>query len=188
MVISLWVHIIGLALLRWVPPLPSVTVPPPLLLEIEVPLPEPEPEAQTASKRTPAGARKPSDKLELPAQSVSPGADPDEETISLESKAPKYFSYLGLVKARIKRSWVFPPAARQKHLAGRLTAVFTLDRSGKLRRVTVERSSGHPLLDQAALAAVQRGAPYPGFPKHIDLERLNVRANFDYRIRYIGVK
>ena len=126
---------------------------------------------------------------ERPAAGPKPrGGAPLEDTISLESQAPRYVSYLGQVKARIKRYWIFPPAARERHEAGQLTALFTLDRRGKLLGLSVEKSSGHERLDQAALEAVRGAAPYPGFPQHINLERLNIRARFDYRIRFVGVR
>ncbi|MBU2551856.1 MAG: TonB family protein [Proteobacteria bacterium] len=192
-VISAWIHILGLGLLRYFPPLPDLPTTVPVTLEIESPVPpapgphETRPEVQAA----PASAERSADS-QAPAQPVADSGRqaPNvlEDTISLESKAPQYVSYLGQVKARIKQYWIFPPAARQKQEAGQLTAFFTLDRGGSLLQVLVEKSSGRPHLDQAALEAVRRAAPYPEFPRHINLDRLNIRAHFDYRIRYIGVR
>jgi TonB family protein len=106
----------------------------------------------------------------------------------IESTAPKYLSYLAQVKAGVRNHWIFPPQAREKRATGRLTAVFTIDKTGKLLRIVVEESSGFPILDHAAMEAVRGASPFPPFPDHITLERLNIRAMFDYRIKYINVQ
>jgi protein TonB len=192
MIVSLWIHIIGLATLRYVPPLPTDQTPLPLTLEIEFPLAEeelpPAPDKPAPAEEKQAEPR-PAPVPSLPTpQTETPAPEPEEETISLESKAPTYISYLSQVKGKIKRYWIFPPTAREKRQAGKLTTVFTLDHHGKLLGIFIEKSSGRPLLDQAALEAVRGAAPFPAFPEHIHLKRLNIRAHFDYRIRYIGVR
>jgi protein TonB len=206
MILSLWVHILGLALLRYIPSAPVEPNPAPLVLEIEMPAPpepalKPSPEATAAPMPDPPPEpRQLVDPQELRSVLGDMLADesaqedvqttalpPDEKVISLESKVPEYLSYLGQVKAAINNHWIFPPAARQQRTTGSLSAVFTLDRTGGLRRIVVESSSGHPILDHAALEAVRGAAPFPAFPEHIDLDHLNIRANFDYRIRYINV-
>lgn len=199
MVASLWIHILGLALWQYLPPVPGDPPPPPLMLEIEMPLVE--------QLQPPKEAPKPEPPKEVPVAKETPPPEPvkpvltdsppvahpqtlvaEEDTISLESKAPEYISYLGRIKVRIKNHWIFPPEAREKREFGRLSALFTLDRSGKLLQIIVEESSGNQLLDHAALEAVRGAAPFPSFPDHINLKRLNIRANFDYRIRFISVK
>ena len=206
LVLSLWIHILGLALLRYVPSAPVEPISSPLVLEIEMPAPpepevKPSPESAPPPKPEPAPEPKPMvDSQELRSalgdalagetdqgETVTATLPPDEKVISLESRIPEYLSYLGQVKAAINNHWIFPPAARQQRAVGNLSAVFTLDRTGQLRRIVVETSSGHPILDHAAMEAVRGAAPFPPFPAHIDLDHLNIRANFDYRIRYINV-
>lgn len=191
MIVSLWFHILGLALWRYLPPEPAEPTPPPILLEIDIPALAAKP--LRGSGRTPALKSSPTPVPAVMASGAlaspdSPATSPEEDTISLESKAPKYLSYLGRVKAGIARHWIFPPAARENRETGRLTVVFTLDRAGKLLKIVVEKSSGHPALDQSALEALRGAVPFPPFPEHIKLKRLNIRAYFDYRIRYLIVK
>lgn len=189
MIVSLWFHILGLALWRYIPPEPAEPAAPPIFLEIEAPALAAKPlrgSGQTpAPKSSPGPAVMASGALASP---NTPAPSLEEDIISLESKAPKYLSYLGRVKAGIARHWIFPPAAREKRETGRLTAVFTLDRAGKLLKIVVEKSSGHPALDQSAIEALRGTVPFPPFPEHIKLKRLNIRAHFDYRIRYLTVK
>ena len=205
LVASLWIHILGLAMFKYSPAVPATPTSPPMVLEIEMPPPEEEPEKQPPTETaepqpppTPEEKPAPAAPAEIPpevkdmvatGESFAESTPPpiEEETISLESKAPEYLSYLGQVKTRIYQHWIFPPLARQKRQTGQLTAVFTVDNQGQLQRIIVEESSGHPILDHAALEAVRGAAPFGPFPSHINLQRLNIRANFDYRIRYIKV-
>ena len=121
-------------------------------------------------------------------ETEKPGqVSPTEETISLESRVPKYLSYLGRVKAGINVHWIFPPSARQNRESGRISVIFTVNRQGQLINIEVLESTGRPILDHAAMEAIRGAAPFDPFPDHINLERLNIRAHFDYRIRYVGV-
>ena len=60
----------------------------------------------------------------------------------------------------------YPEAARGK-LYGSLVLTVVIKASGDLERVELNRSSGKPLLDEAALRIVKMAAPYPAFPKAI---------------------
>ncbi|MBW2086850.1 MAG: energy transducer TonB [Deltaproteobacteria bacterium] len=187
LVISAWVHILGFALLQYVPPLPASMSSPPLVMEVEIDVaslkkPVLEELKKTADRVLTDKASKTSVKAVLDADSEN------EDTISLESKAPEYLSYMHQIKNRIKNHWIYPAGAQKNIAGGRLMAVFTLSSDGRLLRVVLDSSSGHAVLDEAALEALHRAAPYPGFPDHIKLKRLNIRAVFDYRFQYIGVK
>ena len=172
---------------------------PPLVLEVELPPPPEEaPEAPEPSPtpEPPSPAEPPEEKPVIPpgpgmtpapGGSETPGLPPEEDIISLESREPEYIDYLGKIKAMVKNHWIFPPEARQRRESGRLTAVFTVDNQGELLRIVVEESSGYSILDHAALEGVRGAAPFPPFPDHITLPRLNIRAHFDYRIKYVSV-
>lgn len=67
------------------------------------------------------------------------------------------------VKARIERKKVYPDTARNLGMYGEVEVLYELDRSGGLIRAEVLTSSGHKLLDQAALRAVKSGV-YGKFP------------------------
>ena len=69
--------------------------------------------------------------------------------------------YPAQVLAWIERHKRYPPRASDRRLAGEAVVALTLDRRGRLRRVELIQSSGHPLLDEAAIDAVQRADPFP---------------------------
>jgi protein TonB len=49
----------------------------------------------------------------------------------------------------------YPPMARRLGETGKVVLRVTLDERGSVARASVERSSGHPRLDEAALGAVR---------------------------------
>lgn len=69
--------------------------------------------------------------------------------------------YPDRVLAWIERNKRYPPRASDRRLEGEAVVALTLDRRGRLRRVELIQSSGHPLLDEAAIDAVQRADPFP---------------------------
>ncbi|OYU47310.1 MAG: hypothetical protein CFE31_17470 [Rhizobiales bacterium PAR1] len=58
----------------------------------------------------------------------------------------------------------YPEQARAKRLGGEALVSFTLDADGRVSDVQVVRSAGHALLDQAAVAVLQRANPLPKPP------------------------
>jgi protein TonB len=60
----------------------------------------------------------------------------------------------------------YPEEARGK-LYGSLLMSVAIGADGELLEARIERSSGHPVLDQAALRIVRLGAPYAPFPPEI---------------------
>lgn len=108
--------------------------------------------------------------------------EPLEDTISLDTKDRRYVDYARVIKNRLLERWAYPPEARLHLLEGRLLLVFTLSHSGDMTSIRVLTPSGHEILDDEACRAVRSAAPFPPFPEHIRVERLNIRAAFDYRL------
>ena len=61
----------------------------------------------------------------------------------------------------------YPDTARRKGLSGSLLLEVTLAPNGKLRSISVLESSGHRLLDNAAVRIVRLAAPFPRIPKQV---------------------
>jgi protein TonB len=62
----------------------------------------------------------------------------------------------------------YPDAARRRHLHGDVVLTVVLDAEGHVRGVTVNRSSGHRVLDDAASRIVHLAAPFPPIPVQKD--------------------
>lgn len=66
--------------------------------------------------------------------------------------------------ARLERHRYFPSAARARRQQGTAWVRASVDRSGRLRALLLERSSGEPMLDEAALQTFRRAQPLPRIP------------------------
>ncbi len=64
----------------------------------------------------------------------------------------------------------YPQAAREKKIYGSLLLIVSIRSNGTLENVEVRRSSGHKVLDDAAIRIVRLGAPYPAFPADLARE------------------
>jgi len=58
----------------------------------------------------------------------------------------------------------YPQQARDKNLSGTLQLLVALRADGTVERIELRRSSGQPILDEAAQRIVELGAPYAPFP------------------------
>jgi TonB family protein len=117
-----------------------------------------------------------------PEANPTPGAEETQETISLDTDDKRYVSYAGVIKERLKTHWSYPPDARNNLIEGRLLVVFSLNKEGTLTRLEISRSSNHEILDREAERAIRSASPFPPFPEHITVGRLNIEASFDYQI------
>jgi len=72
--------------------------------------------------------------------------------------------YSSLVRGRIASARHYPPEGRSQGHEGRPVVSFLLGGGGELLELALLTSSGHTTLDRAALAAVERAAPFPGIP------------------------
>lgn len=65
-------------------------------------------------------------------------------------------------EAELTRHLFYPPEAIALGIEGEVILLLTLTASGQLASVDIARSSGHALLDQAALDAARRIGKLPG--------------------------
>ncbi len=76
----------------------------------------------------------------------------------------------------------YPEAARQQKLYGSLLITVSIRSDGTLENVEINRSSGHRVLDAAAVRVVEMSAPYAAFPPDIrrDTDILHVTRTWTF--------
>ncbi|WP_233614902.1 MULTISPECIES: energy transducer TonB [unclassified Stenotrophomonas] len=117
------------------------------------PLPEPVPALiLPASDAAPAPAS-------ITAAPPTPDAPPAPQLAGAHSD-----SWEARLMARLERHRYFPSAARARRQQGTAWVRASVDRSGRLRTLLLERSSGEPMLDEAALQTFRRAQPLPRIP------------------------
>jgi periplasmic protein TonB len=83
--------------------------------------------------------------------------------------------YLITMMVQIRRAWNQAQGA-----AGQVVVKYTITRDGTLKNIEVERTSGSPLLDNAALRAVVQTRMLPPLPDAFPNPTLTVHLNFRY--------
>ena len=100
---------------------------------------------------------------------------PRRKFISAATKEYKYASYMESWRRKVEKigNLNFPQEAKRRNLAGELILDVAINPDGTIFRVKVARSSGHKLLDDAALRIVHLAAPYapltPAILKETDI-------------------
>jgi len=76
-------------------------------------------------------------------------------------EGPSVSERLAEIRRRVHEALEYPPLARAERQGGEVHVGFEIDAKLRASGVRMVRSSGHPLLDRAAQAAVHRAAPLP---------------------------
>ncbi|MGH8642960.1 MAG: energy transducer TonB [Gammaproteobacteria bacterium] len=94
---------------------------------------------------------------------------PRRKFISANTRAYKYAAYMEAWRAKVERvgNLNYPDEARARKLAGSLILDVGLRSDGRVVEMTLRRSSGEPILDQAAMRIVELASPFSPFPEDI---------------------
>jgi periplasmic protein TonB len=97
---------------------------------------------------------------------------PRRTSVSSSTKEYKYATYLEGWRRKVEQigNLNYPEEARRKHLYGNLILRVAVRADGSVEQVQVLRSSGFPVLDEAAVHIVELAAPYAPFPPDIAAE------------------
>jgi protein TonB len=68
------------------------------------------------------------------------------------------------IQRRIRDRLVYPSPARRAGIQGTTELAFTIHEDGHISAVTIQKSSGHPILDEAAIETIHAAAPFPRPP------------------------
>ena len=160
---------------------------PPRAVRPRPPAPEPEdPLAMFRVKPKPRRRGRPdAPRLDLSDEALDriagKGAEEEEgagEIISLDTRDSRYAAYFAHVKRRIYDAWIWPEEAQR--FRGSLSLVFALRKDGTLGRVRLLRSTGAKILDDLAMAAIAKAAPFEPLPPTIRRAPIRIEARFSY--------
>ena len=75
----------------------------------------------------------------------------------------------------------YPKMAKRRHLEGVSYVSFTLCKDGAIKNILISKSSGHKLLDKAALKLVQSIKSYKAIPEAVSRVSLNLEIPIKYK-------
>ena len=84
---------------------------------------------------------------------------------------------------KINANKSYPKLARSKRIKGEVLIRFSLDRYGKVISQSIEKSSGWPVLDNAALRVLKKVGKFPTPPSHLSGDEFTLMIPIRYRFR-----
>ncbi|AOY89279.1 hypothetical protein BKP64_14480 [Marinobacter salinus] len=142
------------------------------------PAPSPQPPAAPEPEPEIAPAQAPEPKPEPMKEAPEPSPEPAPDTAASDTALPPHSqrvelnaghsdmvdNYLTRLSRHLSGFYDYPRRARRLGQEGLPVVVFSFRRNGSLIEHHLETSSGHRLLDEAALDMLQQAAPLPAVP------------------------
>jgi periplasmic protein TonB len=143
------------------------------------PKPEPDPEPETVQKPTQQTVQQQADKAAAPLQPSTAPAAPSAADVARVSAAK--VTWRGILEAHLQKFHKYPRSAQRRNVEGTVLLRFRMDRNGKVLSYSIERTSEHEVLDEAALAMIERAQPLPPLPDDVPGESIEliIPANFN---------
>ncbi len=94
---------------------------------------------------------------------------PRHTFLNARTEEYKYAAYMDAWRAKVERigNLNYPEEAKQRHLTGNLLLDVALNADGSINNISIRRSSGQKILDDAAIRIVELAAPFAPFPPDI---------------------
>jgi len=108
------------------------------------------------------------------------------ETVTLDTQDLMYTSYMQGLKRRIEDIWKYPETARRDGVEGDLVMKFSISKSGRVVDIELIKSSGYPMLDEAAKKALADASPFNPLPENWKKDSFTITGTFIYRL-YSGL-
>jgi protein TonB len=149
--------------------------------KVEKPKPksEPDPEPEVVPKPAPEMAQQQAARAAAPVQPSAAPAAPSAADLARVSNAK--VTWQGILEAHLRKFRKYPRSALRRNIEGTVLIRFRMDRGGKVLSYSVERTSDHDVLDEAALAMIERANPLPPLPDEVPGESIEliIPANFN---------
>ncbi len=178
-------------------PEPEPEPPPPEPEPEPEPLPEPEPElppseialptpVPSAAPTPPPVQQPPAPTTSAPPRTEAPPSDvaaaPAEGAASTQRTAAR-LSFEQRLLGHLERHKRYPRAAQLRRQEGVPLVRFTMSREGRVLQHSLERGSGHRMLDDEALALLERAQPLPSLPDEMAADTLEVVVPIEFFLR-----
>jgi protein TonB len=94
---------------------------------------------------------------------------PKRKFIGARTQEYRFATYVESWRQKVERvgNLNYPEAAKEQKIYGQLRMTVSIKADGSIEKVEINQSSGHKILDDAALRIVELAAPYAPFPEDI---------------------
>jgi protein TonB len=108
------------------------------------------------------------------------GRTKKDDTVTFDTEDYRYAGYMRNLREKIESIWVYPPEAAARGIYGDLKIQFTIKKDGRLSAIELVRTSGHKMLDDAAIKALKDGEPYWPLPDSWGKDSYTILGHFVY--------
>ena len=109
---------------------------------------------------------------------------PRHKFLNARTQEYKYAAYMDAWRAKVESvgNLNYPSEAKRRRLAGNLLLDVALNADGSINEISVRRSSGQKILDDAAVRIVELSAPFAPFPPEIraDMDVLHITRTWKF--------
>ena len=147
---------------------------------------KPPPPKEVERKPAPKPRRVTAERSPPPANARQGQASSSRENMqgSAASADPNVLNrYVASLAASLRSRLRYPEQARSQGISGVATVRFSMDRSGRIISATIARSAGHPMLDNAALAAARPGSSLPAAPAALPQQQFTFTVPLRFNLR-----
>lgn len=117
--------------------------------------------------------------LNKPPEDSPSGSQSVQETAEYTSAKNSYFARLMGTLQRNKR---YPKEAKKKKEQGTVMLQFSINKRGDVIAANIAESSGHLLLDEAALQMLRKASPLPSIPDSLAQQQLEITIPVEYSL------
>ena len=109
---------------------------------------------------------------------------PRHKFLNARTQEYKFAAYMDAWRAKVESvgNLNYPSEAKRRHLTGNLLLDVALNADGSINEISIRRSSGQQILDDAAIRIVELAAPFAPFPSEIraDLDVLHITRTWKF--------
>jgi protein TonB len=144
------------------------------------PKPDPEPEPEVVQKPTQQTVQQQAAKAAAPVQPSATPAAPSAADIARVANAKA--TWEGLLQAHLQKFQKYPRSAQRRNVEGTAWIRFRMDREGKVLSYSIDRTSEHEVLDEAALSMLDRAQPLPALPDDVPGSSIEITVPTNFNI------
>lgn len=173
-------------------PLPTESPTRPTQVRPEAPPePQPEPQPATEAEPLPLGAQQlvhsfaiANLSAEIQEKLESRAKRPRRKYVSATTQEYRYAAYMEAWRAKVERigNINYPEEARRRRISGAVMLDVAVNRDGSVADISIRKSSGMTVLDDAAIRSVHLAAPYAPLPPEIrnEVDELHVTRTWKF--------
>jgi len=114
---------------------------------------------------------------------VNRNHSPKENEIATEVIEQIMNDFYSKVGRQIALAKIYPGFAKKMGYQGKILVAFRINRDGEISSLSVSKSSGYKILDEAALETVKEAGPYPAIPNELNKKFLKLKIPISYALR-----